>query len=169
MFGHWLTAFQLNIPMNPSTNREGNKNIILLAQNFSPTQNQISLVIPMAKTHRKQKETLRGEAQDFHRKLFEVFFEQSENTEITPCMPKSNWEPRDNQIPDTITQIIRDNHALIKALNPQIHKDKNNLSRGESQALHRLAKNKQIVIKPADKGSAIVIMDRTQYRHEAYR
>ena len=88
---------------------------------------------------------------------------------ITLLGKKSNWEPRDNQIPGTIAQIIRDNHALIKALNPQTHKDKNNLSRGESQALHTLAINKQIVIKPADKGSAIVIMDRTQYIHEAYR
>ena len=110
-------------------NRELNENIILFAQNFSPTQSQISLLdkglsfIPSAKTCRKQKETLRQEAQEFHRKLkLAVFFEGSENTEITPFIPKSNWEPRDIQIPDTITWIIGDNHALIKALNPQTHK-----------------------------------------------
>lgn len=72
-------------------------------------------------------------------------------------------------MPPEIRQIIKENNTLIRALNPQRHRDENNLNRGESQALLQLAKNKHIIIKPADKGSAIVIMDRAQYTQEAYR
>lgn len=171
-----VPAFKLKIPTNPSTIREGNKNTILLARNFTPSQEELDLLdkglsfIPTTNIRKKQKETLKGETQEFHRKLkLAAFFEGSDDTEYTPFMPKSNWEPKANQIPDTITDLIRENNNTINALNPKNHKDKNNLSRGESQALFRLAKNKHIIIKPADKGSAIVIMDRTQYIHEAHR
>uniref|UniRef100_G3N475 Uncharacterized protein n=1 Tax=Gasterosteus aculeatus TaxID=69293 RepID=G3N475_GASAC len=44
-----------------------------------------------------------------------------------------------------------------------------NLSREEVSALEHLSNNKHIVIKPADKGSAIVILDREQYLWEGYR
>uniref|UniRef100_A0AAY4A4H6 Uncharacterized protein n=1 Tax=Denticeps clupeoides TaxID=299321 RepID=A0AAY4A4H6_9TELE len=44
-----------------------------------------------------------------------------------------------------------------------------NLSPDEVQALQELKNNTQIVIKPADKGSAIVILDRQQYLWEGYR
>ncbi|KAL2090455.1 hypothetical protein ACEWY4_012718 [Coilia grayii] len=44
-----------------------------------------------------------------------------------------------------------------------------NLSIGEQRALKRLQQNERIIIKPADKGSMIVIMDRTQYIQECNR
>lgn len=43
------------------------------------------------------------------------------------------------------------------------------LSEEERQAFEDLKENKNIVIKPADKGSKIVIMDKQQYRLEAER
>jgi len=48
-------------------------------------------------------------------------------------------------------------------------KDYNNLSTGEQDGLNKLQKNKNIVIKPADKGSATVLMNRTDYIKEAER
>jgi hypothetical protein len=39
----------------------------------------------------------------------------------------------------------------------------------ERQALEELQQNTSIIIKPADKGSAIVILDREQYVQEALR
>jgi hypothetical protein len=39
----------------------------------------------------------------------------------------------------------------------------------EKQALEELQQNTSIIIKPADKGSAIVILDREQYVKEALR
>ncbi|CAJ0935698.1 unnamed protein product [Ranitomeya imitator] len=44
-----------------------------------------------------------------------------------------------------------------------------NLSPSEKLALERLSSDKTLVVKPADKGGAIVIMDRTDYIEEAYR
>lgn len=44
-----------------------------------------------------------------------------------------------------------------------------NLSRNERVALQQLLNNKHIIIKPADKGSKIVIMDKQQYAFEAHR
>ena len=44
-----------------------------------------------------------------------------------------------------------------------------NLKPSERSALHSLQKRKDIVIKPADKGSAVVVMDREHYISEAER
>ncbi|CAJ0919665.1 unnamed protein product [Ranitomeya imitator] len=44
-----------------------------------------------------------------------------------------------------------------------------NLSVTERQALKSLQQEKDIIIKPADKGGAIVIMDKLHYRNEVYR
>ncbi len=46
---------------------------------------------------------------------------------------------------------------------------KQNLTRAERQALHELTNNTDIVIKPADKGSAVVVMDRSDYIAEGLR
>ena len=47
--------------------------------------------------------------------------------------------------------------------------EKPSLSKSESDALQQLSKNRNIVIKKSDKGSAIVIMDRHHYLAEGYR
>lgn len=49
------------------------------------------------------------------------------------------------------------------------NKDKNNLTREQTTALYELKNNKEIVIKPADKGGATVILDTEAYIHEALR
>ena len=54
------------------------------------------------------------------------------------------------------------NHLKVKT-------EKANLSNEEFSALRNLRNNKNAVIKKADKGSAVVIMDRNQYLHEAYK
>lgn len=46
---------------------------------------------------------------------------------------------------------------------------KPNLTKEEVEALRSLQNDPLIVIKPADKGSAVVIMDRDQYVWEGYR
>ena len=46
---------------------------------------------------------------------------------------------------------------------------RNNLTPNERKALKELCNNKDIIIKPADKGSAVVIMQREDYLREGYR
>lgn len=49
------------------------------------------------------------------------------------------------------------------------NKDPDNLTPGERSALYELKNNNDIIIKPADKGGATVIMDRLTYQKEAER
>ena len=55
-----------------------------------------------------------------------------------------------------------------KLMKTEIPKDKyNNLTSKERQALYNLKNDKNIVIKGADKGSAVVVWDRQDYIKEA--
>lgn len=49
------------------------------------------------------------------------------------------------------------------------YEDNPNLTWQEERALQELRQNTAVVIKPADKGSTTVIMDRTDYVQEALR
>lgn len=109
---------------------------------------------------------------------------------------KSKWEPALNSLPPDIIKCIQDirdatGEILTRALdtenlkcdnnasitNPLLHAfnltlrntDKNNLSREEYASLKSLSKNKNIIIKPADKGGATVILDSDAYEKEAMR
>lgn len=83
-------------------------------------------------------------------------------------MPKSNWFPPADKIPKEIHDLIKkdindfNQHSKIRPEEP-------NLSKLEVSALKELINNKSIVIKPADKGSAVVILSREQYIQEALR
>lgn len=44
-----------------------------------------------------------------------------------------------------------------------------NLSTGECKALQELENNDNIMVKPADKGGGIVVMDKDKYMQESYR
>uniref|UniRef100_A0A671PRP7 Uncharacterized protein n=1 Tax=Sinocyclocheilus anshuiensis TaxID=1608454 RepID=A0A671PRP7_9TELE len=48
-------------------------------------------------------------------------------------------------------------------------KQGSNLTHSEQEALDELCRNKDIVIKPADKGGGLVIMPRVLYNHEVFR
>ena len=105
----------------------------------------------------------------YHRRLkLESYFEGKKKTTQIPFTPKSDWTPRLNQLPPPIKQIISaDNYALQK-LNWGF-KTKSNLGKEEIEALKLLQNNNHIVLKSADKGNAMVIMDREQYIWEGLR
>ena len=70
--------------------------------------------------------------------------------------------------PDALLYMIMANEldlACCKIYNPYPQ----NLSKNERNALKELADNRDIIIKPADKGSAIVIMDTQDYIKEGDR
>lgn len=48
----------------------------------------------------------------------------------------------------------------------ETNRSKDNLTKGERQALKELAENETIIIKPADKGGGTVIMDTEKYKDE---
>ena len=89
------------------------------------------------------------------------------------CLP-STWTPK--PAPSTAELLFQIDSCVVHCIRkhrtkPQsifLHQEKN-LSPGELQALHTLKNNKAIVIKPADKGGSVVVMDKTAYLTECYR
>ena len=76
-------------------------------------------------------------------------------------LPNHTWEPPQNP-PEALVamQMVNDidlANVKIELVRPR------NLTKQELQAMRELANNKNIVIKPADKGSAIVIQDLEDY------
>lgn len=154
---------------------EGYKTVVNLSKHFQPTKAQITLLdrgltfIPTLGLTSDRKRQLKLDLQDYHRRLkLESFFEGKKKTSPLPFIPKSDWTPRLNQLPPPIRQIIAADEYAFQQLNWGMKVDPN-LEIEERLALKQLQTNKHIVIKPADKGNAIVIMDREQYLWEGLR
>ena len=80
---------------------------------------------------------------------------------------KSKWTPPDKRLHPKILEKIADMESEIKNL--RFSKENPNLKKSEFRALRKLKNNIDIVIKPADKGSATVIMNKNDYIFEANR
>ena len=80
--------------------------------------------------------------------------------------PKSDWQPPLQS--RTLETFIQNVESDISAFQP-VKSHKQNLTKGEKSALHTLKQRDDIVIKPADKGSAVVVMDKDHYVAEAER
>lgn len=103
---------------------------------------------------------------DFCRKLRlnEMFNENDSNLDKPICRNNSNYNPPNNRnatLNDTIGFLTTMNNNLAK--NGKHKTKKNNLSKNEQIALDNLKNDSSIIIKEADKGSTIVIMDIDYY------
>lgn len=95
------------------------------------------------------------------------YFLNKPSREKLPFTGKSTFCAPEEKIDQKVLDFTSLLTEEIKKL--QIKKEKNNLPKLEYQALLNLGKNRDIVIKNADKGSVTVIMDRNSYLHEGYR
>ena len=90
------------------------------------------------------------------------------NLTIPPGLVKfkkpSTWTPQIND-PAVRTFVSNVNRSLSE-LNLK-NRDRHNLTKNERESLAKLKTNKSIVIKKADKGSSIVVMNRSDYIKEA--
>ena len=77
-------------------------------------------------------------------------------TAFTP----STWTPPDGQF-SALDHFIHRCHRSVKAVDFKARAQYNNLSPAEKEALTRLSKRRDIVIKAADKGGAIVLWSRS--------
>ncbi|CAJ0955525.1 unnamed protein product [Ranitomeya imitator] len=84
--------------------------------------------------------------------------------------PSSFMPPKNSPPIETFISLVERD---ICGFHRDLHQGKfhfhSNLSLAEKLALEQLAADKTLMVKPADKGGAIVIMDRTDYLEEAYR
>ena len=106
----------------------------------------------------------------YHRRLkLNFYFEESTTpVELRPHFHlKSNWEPEADLLPDELNKLIKTDDRTLPKIKPI--QNKQNLSQTEREALEGLQHCTSIVLKPADKGSAVVLMDREKYIKEAMR
>jgi hypothetical protein len=71
--------------------------------------------------------------------------------------------------PLNLEAMILKNEIDLLNRNEGKHLVRKNITKGEGQALNNLMDNDQIVIKMADKGSATVVLNRTDYLREGYK
>lgn len=125
--------------------------------------------IPTTQIHKNLKFQLEKDIQAYHRRLMlTIYFKDSQKKDKAPFTPASNWIPPTHSIPLEIHHLIEKDLKEIKKF-CKIRTEKPNLTIEELQALKKLKGNKNIVIKPADKGNLIVIQSREQYTKEALR
>ena len=78
-------------------------------------------------------------------------------------VPKSDWQPTNKVLIWKRLLAVWSLTASHKPLKPKY----DNLTKSERSALYELQNRQEIIIKPTDKGSAIVVMDRDHYISEA--
>lgn len=151
------------------------QNVLVLAKDFTPTRAQMKILnrgltfIPTIKTEKDFKTKLQLDIQNYHRKIkLAFYYKNTRFEEKKPFMGPSNWSPPQEKLPPIVNELIKkDKDDIKKHLRP--YKEKSNLSKEEVKAIRELINNKHIIIKPADKGSVVVILSRQQYIKEVYR
>lgn len=151
------------------------KNVLVLAENFnlSPTQleflNKGLTFVPTVDIGRNQKFQFQLDIQNYHRRIkLATFFRNAPKKSMLPFVGPSDWTPPLKSLPLEIKKLIhRDQNTFKKHY--KFMNSEQNISSEEIDVLHELMDNKQIIIKPADKGSVVVIMGREQYIHEVKR
>ncbi|CAJ0964212.1 unnamed protein product [Ranitomeya imitator] len=84
--------------------------------------------------------------------------------------PSSYMPPRSNPPVETFVSLVeRDIHTLTREMDRGKFQFHTNLTQAERLSLEQLSSDKSLIIKPADKGGATVIMDRSDYLEEVFR
>lgn len=136
--------------------------------------NRVLNVIPTRGSNKNARFQARSDLQKYHRTLKLWSYYDSENINqnsretILPFTPKSNWTPPDPSLPAYIREIIQNDLNYFEN-SFEVLRVQTNLSPEENLALKELRQNNEIIIKPADKGSVVVVMDREQYIWEGNR
>lgn len=125
--------------------------------------------VPSLDIGKNQKAQFQLDLQHYHRKIqLATYFKNSPNRDVPPFTGRSNWTPPLDQLPAEVLDLMEEDKQIFDVHFKPMH-EKFNLSMGEVRALRELQHLKHIVIKPADKGATVVIMDREQYILEAER
>ena len=151
------------------------QNVVVLAKNFELSRSQYDLLnkgltfVPTLGVIRDQRLQLQVDLQDYHRKIkLANYFNNSKQNERRPFTGPSNWSPPLEKLaPEVKTLIDKDLDTFKKYYWPSM--ELHNLKLEEMQALKELKRAKHIIIKPADKGSAVVVLGREQYIFEVQR
>lgn len=145
-----------------------------LSRFFHLTQHQHALLnrglsfIPTKTATTNARQELAFDLKKYHRRLkLSAHFRSKPETTISPFTNPSDWEPRPEQLPTELLELIHLDGQHLSRL--KYTPETPNLPPAEEAALDSLIKTRGIVIKPADKGSVTVIMDKADYVTEALR
>lgn len=136
-------------------------------------QSEINLLAKGLKFVPKPLKTTKEEVQasiaDFSRrtKLAYFFHDKPRMSDPKPFIEKSDWLPEDTQLHEDLLKELENLEKESDKI--KLRNGPPNLSKSEKHAIRSLQNNKNIIIKPADKGSATVIMNKKDYIAEANR
>lgn len=169
--------FKLNLQRVTPQHTLLHKTVINLSQTLSLTPAQLQLLdkglsfIPSHLVKPYDRGTLLADLGQFHKRIQRaVFFGPNSNSgQALPFCEKSTWIPPPQDLPGEIWDFFDKNCTDLRKLFNMSHSPPPNLSQAEIEALDALSHRRDIIIKPADKGNAIVIMDTPAYVQEALR
>lgn len=149
--------------------------MVVLAKTFTLSHPQRTLLskglsfVPTLDLGRNQKIQLQLDIQNYHRKLkLAAYFKNARDRPLLPFVGPSMWTPPLKDLPLEISNLIESDMADFKK-HYRLVQERGNISQAEVKALRELQHAKHVVIKPADKGSAVVILSRDQYVLEVER
>ena len=115
---------------------------------------------------------IKNNVSDFSRRLkLKHYFDKYPNKEkaksTIPCQTKSNWNPSEKLIDNELSKCISSFKEKINNLT--VIRETQNIPKLQRKAIKNLKNNSKIVIKKADKGTAVVILNKIDYIFEAER
>ena len=144
---------------------------------FRLTHTQISVLkkglqfVPTPKKMISFEEFQKNIAELERRVALKLFFKNDINRRSKGFWIKSDWSPPYDDLTLRVTRRIREAGEEIwtKIQEAAEMPSGSNLNSKESAAIAELRKNPDIVIKPADKGAAVVVLNKTDYVEEGMR
>lgn len=148
---------------------------MVLAKNVHLTVAQTRLLskgltfTPTLNADREHRMRAQYDLQSYHRKIkLAAYFKGSRQKVRLPFMGTSTWSPPIDILPPQIGTLIEADQTTFKQ-HYKHRQERLNLTTQELHAIKELREAKHIIIKPADKGSVVVVMHRDQYIFEAER
>lgn len=162
------------LPPHPQQPTESNNSILNLSKHFVLTHHQSTLLrkglsfVPTTTASQTAHQHLAVDLRTYHRRLkLHSYFGPNTFPYKKTFSTSSEWEPHVSLLPTPLLELLSSDGQQISNL--QYSPDTPNLPPAEAQALSKLIRTRGLVIKPADKGSAVVLMDLVDYVSEVLR
>lgn len=118
--------------------------------------------------HKRNHAALHRDVSLYHRHLKIADYFSSKTHDHVPFTFPSTWEPAWSSLSRPVKILLTRDTEIFHQFSADPDR-RDNLLKLEREALKRLLDNQNIIVKPADKGSKIVLIDKQQYAFEAYR
>ena len=141
---------------------EHERKVLSKGLNFVPTQDNDELKQQSELNHYLRKVKLRGHFGNKEERQEDGLFAKFAKKK------NKNWTPKSGEY-DAIDNYVKRCQEDFKKLPPRRKQRQKNITREEEDALRRLKRRDDIVIKPADKGGAVCVWRKDKYLEEGFR